>query len=233
MHYDPEACLQISEGDTVKNIVRFCLTSTLLVLAAPSNAEDALSVQRSCSINGWTNNDFGADIQVRSAPVMDAAIIGQLPFTTNNSVDGNRIYSVRFDITGSVNGWLQIDNISDDYNARTTDRLAHTEVKSGWVPADSVRFRIQSARGFESPQQTVAKLIDLKDDRASDMGDIEKVIACEGQWVLIDFRIKYRREDDGRLVALSPDARTKHRAWFRGICGNEETACDIPSETKD
>lgn len=225
--------MRVNEGGIVKNIIRFCLTSILLVLAVPSNAEDALSVQTSCSINGWTNNDFGAEIQVRSAPVMDAAIIGQLPLTANNSANGDRIYSVRFDITGSVNGWLQIDNISDVYNARTTDRLAHTEVKSGWVPADSVRFRIQSARGFESPQPSATKLTDLKDDRASDMGDIEKVIACNGQWVLIDFRTKFHREEDGRLTALSHNTQPMHRAWFRGICGNEETTCDMASADKD
>ena len=61
------------------------------------------------------------------------------------------------------------------------------------------------------------------------MGSIEQVIACSGEWVLLDYSLKKRRNPQTlALKKLSPAEQqaSQGRAWFRGVCANQETTCE-------
>ncbi len=202
--------------------------------AIPSHAQimepGPPSHQRQCTLDGWTNNRFGENIAVHERPEAKSAILGRLPVTADDAkqVDDERLYSVRFAITGFEMGWLRIEGASDHYNDTQSGRARPVYAGSGWVPADAVRFQIQSARGFMAPSASSRKIVDLGSDWATDLGVIERVLACDGSWVLVDLRLTHERRAD-RLIQLTGHEQSLHRAWFRGVCGNEETSCDRPS----
>jgi len=185
---------------------------------------DAPEGEQSCSIEGWINNAAGRDVEVRNVPRADATVVGRLPVTR----PGEDRYSVRFVVTGSNTGWMRIEGASDRNNADTERSVFSGK---GWVPADAVRFQIQSARGFAAPDPNSVRLVDLGDDWATDLGRIAQVLACRGDWALVDLVVERRRDGRGGLAELADDDRSRHRAWFRGICGIEETTCDM--ETVD
>lgn len=204
------------------------LVATASSRAKTSQSEPTLQ-ETQCTLDGWTNNSFGGDIPVRARPDEASPIIGRLPITADDAQNahGDRSYSVRMDIVGSLGDWLHIARATDDYNDTQSGSARPVHARRGWVPANGVRFQIQSAHGFDAPSPASRKVVDLGNDWVTDLGTIERVLACDGSWVLIDLRLTYERRSD-RLIELPDSDRPLHRAWFRGVCGNEETTCDMP-----
>jgi hypothetical protein len=62
------------------------------------------------------------------------------------------------------------------------------------------------------------------------MGEITKIIACQDDWALVDYKITLRRTKTGGLEELSSTEQKKSqgRAWFQGVCGSQETTCEGP-----
>lgn len=217
---------------TIKCIAGCHAALALGALSASSHAKNPEPAQDTvCTIDGFTNNAFGKDIVVRSAPSETAPVVGHMPLTTGAVVtrSGDSLYSMRFNIVASRNGWLRLANISDSYNDGETNRAAAIEGKSGWVPANAVRFQIQSARGYVDPHVAADRLFDMKDDWATDAGIIENVLGCNGLWAQVDLRIKDTHPHDRRHIAPGQDELSVKGAWFHGICGSQETTCDMAS----
>lgn len=211
-------------------IGRACTAAAIaLTMHADALAEGVATIAaapkgtRPCSIEAWTNNAGGEDIEVREAPRTEAQIIGRLPVTGSGA---DTAYSVRFAVTAFEAGWMKVDGASDRYNDAGARPVF---AKQGWIVADAVRFQIQSARGFAEPDAGKARIVDLGDDWATDLGRIGRVLACDGEWALVDLVVERRRDGRGRLLELAELDRTRHRAWFRGLCGVEETTCDMKS----
>jgi len=202
--------------------------------AVPLHAQTAAEPparETRCAIDGWTNNRFGEDIPIREHPNASAPVVGRLPVTPESAQNayGDRLYSVRMDIVGFSGGWLRIDHASDRYNDTPPGGARRISSPSGWMPADGVRFQIQSAFGYDTPSLAGRKILDLANDWATDIGAIERVLACNGSWVLVDLRLTHRRIGD-RLIEFGNEQQTIRRAWFRDVCGNEETTCQTPRQ---
>jgi len=181
-----------------------------------------------CTLEGWTTDRDPAGLNVRAAPSAQAAIVGTLPaFEANTQLTRTS----RFSIKGSANGWLRIDGGADyrvsDVPDDWPDRPAYAG--AGWISGRHAGFAVQSARGYARPDASAAKLIDLKGDWLTDLGKIDRVVACSGDWALLDFHLEHRRDGD-RLADLSAreQSASKARAWFRGTCAMLETTCDQP-----
>jgi len=180
------------------------------------------ATEQRCALEGWTNNALPGDIEVRSAPHPNAPVIGWLPHTS--ALDER--HSVRFRITASRAGWLRVEEASDRNNTGAERTVSSSP---GWVAANSVSFGIQSARGYAAADQASRRLVDLGDDWATDLGTVTRVLACRDDWAQVDIVLKHRRGANGELMDLPAKDQTRYRAWFRGICGNEETTCDMKS----
>lgn len=203
--------------------------AALAVLLSPAAAQFAgITTERpvgefACSIEAWTNNAIGRDVEVRQEPNAGSPVVGRLPITAPNA---DQRYSVRFSVTASFPGWLKIKSATDQNNGETARPVFSGD---GWILADAVRFHIQSARGYEGPASTHPRVLDLGDDWATEMGQIERVLGCDHEWVLIDLVVERKRQANGGLIELPDSDRPRVRAWFRGVCGIEETTCEVKS----
>lgn len=181
-----------------------------------------------CRFGAWTRNETAAPIVVRAGPSAAAPVIGHLPTT---GADGSTTYeySVTFDVT-AVNGeWLEITNVSDSNNADDQRAARPVPVGTGWIRSDAVRLGVQSARGYQRPDTASRRLIDLGTEWLTGMGRVTRVIACDGDWILADYAIVQRWGEGNSLIEISPAEQQHGRAWFHGLCGIEETTCDMRS----
>jgi hypothetical protein len=199
--------------------------------AAPVIAatEPKLSRGTACTLGGWTNNKLTAPIAVRAAPDRRAAVIGTIPLFPKLG-PGEDAYSATMQIVGSANGYLKIANASDAMNTNPRPIFSG----SGWVDGNAVRFVIQSSRGYARPDERSERIVDLdypdNSRWATEVGEIDRVIACQGEWVQIDLLLNRDRNDP---MTILPRAKWKRqRAWFRGVCAIEETSCDMESVDK-
>jgi hypothetical protein len=181
-----------------------------------------------CAFGAWTNNDFPGPIPVHAAPSASAPILGHLP-TTDRANDPVHEYSIGFAVTGTVPGWLRIAQAGD--RDLTDLGIKARDVPSGesWIPDTAARFGIQSARGHARPDPRSPRLIDLGTEWMTEMAGIERVLGCDGPWILVEAQMRYRREPGDALTTLPPERAPRFRAWFRGACAIEETTCDMPS----
>lgn len=184
-----------------------------------------------CQFDGWTNSLKPA-IPVRDGPSSDAARVGMLPVTADEE-ESEYTYSVRFRVTEALNGWLKIDQASDDYNEAEGAPPREVYRGSGWIRSDDARVGIQSGRGYAQPDSKSERLLDLGGDWLTDRGQIQNIVACSGEWLLLDYQLNTRATSDGRLQDIPEKDRGIARAWFRGVCSNEETTCDMRSVDKD
>ncbi|MBW9258200.1 MAG: hypothetical protein K1562_11320 [Candidatus Thiodiazotropha sp. (ex. Lucinisca nassula)] len=194
-----------------------------------SFAEEAWlpTTETECRIEGWSKETHQHGLPVHSAAGIDAQVVGSLPAYVINFDSHN--FGIEFQIIGSRQGWLKIRGAKDDPD-RSKLPLRATYSGIGWIPGESVEFMVQSDSGHLQPDAESPKLIDLKGDWLTSMGKIEQVIACSGEWVLLDYSLgKQRNLQSLALKRLTEAERqtTQGRAWFRGVCANQETTCEF------
>ena len=198
--------------------------------AAPAAWEPGRTT--ACRVGAWTRNETAEPITVHAEPSAASAIVGRLPTT---GADGSTAYdySVTFEITAATGEWLQISGATDANNAND-DRAARPVYSgTGWIRADAARFVIQSARGYQRPDATSPRLVDLGTDWATELGTLTRILACADEWVLVDLTLHSRRGPGARLTELPAAERQHRRAWFRGVCPSEETTCDMRSVDRE
>ncbi|WP_217622879.1 hypothetical protein [Ketogulonicigenium robustum] len=178
-----------------------------------------------CTLSGWISPAVADGVPARALPDSGAAVLGVYPVSDNTPPAGREdpLVPVMVEVGAAQDGWFQIVAASDGDN----DDARPLPPNTGWVPADSVRFAIQSARGYAQPDTSSAQLVDLGDDWATDLGAVDQVLSCAGDWVQIDYRQTLKRAANDALVDITPHTQT--RAWFRGVCGNPMTTCDMRS----
>ena len=180
-----------------------------------------------CRIEGWSTETHQPGLPVHSSAGINAQVVGTLPAYVINF--DSHSFGIEFQIIGSHQGWLKIRGAKDDPD-RSKLPLRATYPGIGWIPGESVAFRVQSGSGHLRPDAESPKLIDLKGDWLTSMGKIEQVIACSGEWVLLDYSLsKQRNLKTLALKRLTEAERrtTQGRAWFRGVCANQETTCEF------
>ena len=183
-----------------------------------------------CNFSGWTTNKKPV-IQVRAAPSPQAETVGSLPTTRGDDPDPDHIdyYSVTFDVSEARDGWLKIRNASDDMTGNEASRPRPVYRGEGWIEAADAQVGIQSARGYARPDAGSDRLLDLGSDWLTERATLRGIMACEGEWLLLDYEM--RQSENWELLA--PKDRTQGRAWFRGICTSQETTCDMRSVDKE
>lgn len=179
-----------------------------------------------CRLEGWSKDTHQDGLEVRSSATAHAEVLGTLPAYVKNFSSHN--FGIEFQIIGSHNGWMKITGAKDDPN-RSNLPLRSTYSGTGWIPGDRVDFIVQSGSGYLLPDAASRKALDLHGDWLTSMGDIELIVACDGEWVLLDYSLKKRRNQQTlslRKLSIDEQKASKGRAWFRGICANQETTCE-------
>jgi len=200
-----------------------------LCAIAPAFAQESAwvpSVETTCQIEGWSIDTDPKGTNVRAAPSVKARVVGKLPaYVVRHDTYS---FGIEFQIIGSHNGWLKITGAKDDPN-RSGKPLRRTYAGTGWIAGNLVRFGVQSGLGYAKPDAGSARLLDLGsgDWLISDRGEIERVVACQGKWALLDYRLIQQRDARSHLVPLRAAERKRGRAWFRGICNSQDTTCDM------
>jgi len=218
----PRPLLRAAAGAAAATLVALALP------ALPARAETARPPDgpTRCDAGAWTNNDWPGPIPVRAAPSDTAPVIGHLP-TTDRGRDPAHAYSIGFTITGTVPGWLRITGAADRDAASPGIRAREVPPGEGWIPDGAARFGLQSGRGHARPDPGSPRLLDLAPDWVTEFARIERVLGCEGPWILVEARLHRERLPNDALVELPPERRQRIRAWFRGHCPIEETTCDM------
>lgn len=226
--------------------MRACVVASALALAAQAGVVEAQPVPvpnvwmpteaTTCDLAAWPSYRLSTPLVVRSAPDAQAVALGAIP---TRAQEREYPHSVRFQVKEARRGWLKIADASDAYNEGETDAddrpLPVRTVYSGegWIPADAAQFAIQSARGFARPDRAGERVLDLGDDWVTDMGRVTAIRACgRDGWVLVDYVIQ-RESVGGALQALPANRIRTGTAWFQGVCGAEETTCDMASVDRD
>lgn len=190
--------------------------------AATGRDVDIPSAETACALEGWAVDRDPRGLNVRAAPSARARVLGTLPPL---SVGEDRAdFGVPFRITASRGGWLRIEGAQDD-PARSGEPARPTYAGRGWISGGFVRFKVQSAHGHRAADADSERIVDLGDDALTDVAALTRVLACSGAWALVEFVQEKRRDPVTQALRDATD-RTPRRAWFRGICANQETTCD-------
>lgn len=180
------------------------------------------AAQTACTLEGWAVDRDPRGLNVRAAPSAQARVLGTLPPL---SVSEDRPdFGVPFRITASRDGWLRIEGAKDD-PSRSGGAARATYAGSGWISGGFVRFKVQSAHGHRAPDAASERIVDLGDDALTDLARLTRVVACSGDWALVEF-VPEKRRDPATQALLDATDRSPRRAWFRGTCANQETSCD-------
>ncbi|PQZ48487.1 hypothetical protein CQ052_17440 [Ochrobactrum sp. MYb15] len=203
----------------------FSLTAPAQAVSAQAEAPAGAT---SCAFSAWTNSEKPS-IEVRETPSADAKLLGHIP-TGSKVGEAEYAYSIGFDVLEAKDGWLKIANASDAYNEESDDYVPREVYKGeGWIKSDEAKVGIQSARGFLKPDPQSDRLLDIGSDWLTEMGRINNILACNEDWVLLDYTVLRKRMAGEELVELASDEQLTGRAWFRGLCSNAETTCDMKS----
>lgn len=210
-------------------IVTFALVLTLTPACFAADSEPQVPAgTTSCAFGAWTNGEKPS-IEVREAPSADAKLLGHIP-TGSSSGEAEYAYSIGFDVLAARDGWLKIANASDAYNEESDDYVPRAVYNGeGWIKSDEAKVGVQSGQGFLNPDPQSERLLDIGSDWLTEMGQINNILACNEDWILLDYTVLRKRMAGEELVELASKDQRTGRAWFRGLCSNAETTCDMKS----
>ena len=203
----------------------------LLLLASPVQAERlplplALPQGRpSCALDGWAYSNGLVDVVMRQAPDANSKALGIVPLGDPSapSTQGDGLYPAQLTISHYAAGWLKVAALTDQENGEDARALPPA---AGWIAANGIRFTIQSGQGHAAADAGSAVLIDLQDDWATELGQIDEVRACQGDWVLVVYRQTLVRDAKGALHPVADERQIRKEAWFPNTCGDLFTTCD-------
>lgn len=178
-----------------------------------------------CALKGWAFSNGLEDVVLRDGPHKDSKMIGIVleAMPSRSGSQEQSLYPVHLEITQYENGWMKVSSLKDQVNDGKARSLPSPP---GWIPANAIRFKLQSGNGYLAPDSTSKVLIDLNGQSATEIGQIEQVEACQGDWVLLAYRQKLTRGADGALIPLTEERQFRKQAWFRNTCGDFLTTCD-------
>ncbi|WP_309622069.1 hypothetical protein [Novosphingobium sp.] len=177
---------------------------------------------------GYLTDPDPAGRIVRDAPLQNGRELGRILPPEKESDYG---LAATFQILGSKDGWLEIADAG--YDPQLYGKAPPPMYSGhGWIAGGGIHVTLQSSLGFAMPSHKSPVLVDLTSDGHFDATPMLRVVACEGRWVLADWRTgpdkdlptrpqpKYRQE---AVVSKRP---LVLRAWVTGVCNIQETTCD-------
>ncbi len=180
-----------------------------------SPATQAASVEKegvtSCTINAFAIDPDPKGSNIRSAPRADAPVIGHLPPRVHLSpVD---IVGAEFEIIGSKDGWLLIQNAEATVDEQLN--TLHAFEGPGWLSGRLVGVTLGSANLRAQPRRDaaiIARLANAKEGWGADSYRVSGIHACAGDFV--DVTTAWPR---------------KLRGWSWKPCSSQLTTCDRSS----
>jgi len=204
-------------------------TSAVAAPTAPQARAEVPSGSTSCDFDAWTSFRANAPVDIRAQPDAAAKILGSLPVSTNPNEE---VGSVEFVVVEARPGWLRINQATDpggEDEKGTPLPPRDVYQGTGWIPDNAAQIGIQSALGYARPDAGSPIILDLDDDWLTDMGDLQAIRACSGPWLLLDYHLRRERRPSGALIDIPDTESRTGTAWFRGICANQYTTCDMKS----
>jgi hypothetical protein len=179
------------------------------VLAAADAAAQPLDTAGAtlCKVRGWVQDPDPKGTNVRSAPRANAPIIGHLAPMVQITKDERT--GVEFDIVGSKDGWLLIQNGSD---GGLTFDAAHAADGRGWITARFVSAQLRATAFRSAPRLDAPEIAKMRGDNWGPYSvDLLAVHGCNGRYM----------EVTARPVGGKP-----LRGWSFSPCSLQLTTCD-------
>ncbi|HEX8525459.1 hypothetical protein [Allosphingosinicella sp.] len=152
-----------------------------------------------CTVSGIVASE--GPVVVRTAPGPASPAAGTLP-PPDPQAELDRPAS--FNIAEARGGWFRVENAAP-WSMSPLERPG----LSGWISGRDVGFSLQTHMGFAEPDPASAVRY-----RSRHMNEPDTLAAldCRGEWVKLLF------SEGGEL----------RQGWFRGVCDNPDTSCDMP-----
>lgn len=181
-----------------------------------------------CSFSAWTSFHGDAPVPIRVEPSETAAILG---YALASNGGGDDAISAEFDVTEARSGWLKIEHQTIEL-PEGADKSALSPPPyegAGWIPSGAAQIGIQSALGYARPDADSPLIIDLGGEWLTDVASIDAIRACSGGWLLVDYRRDSEPGSAADFYDWPADRPDRGTAWFRGVCSNQRTTCDMAS----
>jgi hypothetical protein len=170
-----------------------------ITYARPPASASPAEGDRRCAVSGLVSVE--GPVHVRSGPGRRFPSTGIIPARDPNA-EMDRPAS--FDVIEARGGWFRVANAAP-WSASNEP----VQGVSGWLSGREVAFSLQTHLGFAEPDPSSEVRW-----RSESMEEPETLAAldCSGEWV----KLLFSRGGEVR------------QAWFRGVCDNPDTSCDMP-----
>jgi len=168
-----------------------------------------------CAVSGWAKDTDPTGTNVRAAPRADAPIIGRVAPMTRIAKD--EIVGVMFDIVGTKDGWLLIENGRD--GGLTFDK-AHEVGGRGWISARLVGTALRETQFRTAPRRDAPLVARLNSDDwqwGPWSVPVLAVHSCAGNYI---------------EVTAQPPGSKPLRGWSFKPCPLQLTTCAGPGGTE-
>lgn len=165
-----------------------------------------------CAIRGYLNDSDPKGTNVRAAPRANAAVLGHLP--PRKGYEGSsEIVGVEFEIVGSKDGWLLIQNPEEgDLKGK------------GWISGRLVGFTIGSSKLLATPSNDGEVVATLSGENngagyGPDSFAVLRVHGCQKKFAEVTIVLP-------RSVKPPPGKDKPLHGWVGRLCSNQLTTCD-------
>jgi len=168
-----------------------------------------------CRARGFSTDLDPAGTNVRSAPRVDAPVIGRV--APQAQIGPNTYEGVEFEIVGSKDGWLLIQKPDPETGLKLD--AVHAAEGRGWISGKLVGV-VPGSRALRSaPRRDAPVVAELVGQNwGPDSFIVSTVHACDGKYVEITGAL-------GSGEQLEP-----RRGWSYAPCSNQLTTCDNAGE---
>lgn len=211
-----------------------CMMAAVQADPAPNHATAAASAEPAsrCTFGAFVNETDRNGLNVRQAPSVKARILGTLPPVRMTAELGSFRIKAEVEVLGSSDGWFLVRGGRD--NTVLTNLPPRPAFSgTGWVSGSKLTVKSQATQGLATPNAGAAVAVRMEDGSSFDSDgvvDASRLVACSGQWALVEMRLDDLPEDLRRQVQASQVATEglpagRIRAWFNALCALQETSC--------
>lgn len=175
-------------------------------------------VESRCDLNGYISDTDRNGTNVRSAPRMDAPVIGRLPPPNDVSGNGDDV-GASVEVLGSKNGWLLIRYPADADDPTYSPQAFKGQ---GWVSGGLVSFTIGNTKLRAAPSPKARVIAELSNPDAGwgpDSFAVRRVHSCRGHYAEVTLALP---------KGMNPPRGYENpiRGWVGAVCANQLTTCD-------